>query len=387
MDPSVPPIDYRAFLESTPLVPWELDPCSRRMNYVGPQAVALLGYPLDAWLEPDFWTEHILPDDQMEVLSARATLAKDGGSHVIEYRMEHRDGHLVWVSEAAHAVKPGDSICCLRGLLNDVTERKRLEESLAHSEAHLRAVLTSAPDALVLTDTNGSILAWNDQAEFLFGYSEAEVVGSCIDLLVPERLRDRFVSHRRAFAQDLARRSMVDGTRVSIVRLDGEEVPVEVGVSRVAAPAGSRLLYSIRDLTPRLRVEAQERASEERLRGVAESLPALVCFVGADQRYRFVNEQYAEWAGWSKGDVVGRRVSDVLGAEIYAKVRPSIEAALGGQAVHFQADVLAQGRQIAVDVSYVPQWEGDSVTGYFVVVVELSARAVSAASDSAAISS
>ena len=371
MTPHTPDsIDHRAFLESTPFVPWEFDLGSGRLIYVGPQAVALLGYPIDSWLEPSFWADHIFPDDQTGVMAARADLTANGESHVIEYRMEHSDGHLVWMSEAVKAVPTDGEIGCLRGLLCDVTDRKRLELALAQSEERLRGLLQAAPIAMVLTTDGGTILNLNDQAEHLFGYTLAEVEGSSVDHLVPERLRDRLRDHRRAFDRDPARRSLVDGHSFAVRRCDGGEVPVELSVSPVPILGGRQLLYAVRDLTSRRRIQAQLRPSERRLRGMADAVPAMVCFVDAGQRYRFVNEAYASWAGLDRQEMEGRLVREVLGETLYAGLRPSIEAALAGQDVHLQVDVTREdGVERAVDVTYAPHIEGDEITGYSVVVL------------------
>lgn len=366
-----PPIDYQAFLESTPVVPWEFDTCSKRMSYVGPQAEAFLGYPIDDWLEPSFWTDHVLPDDQVALEAARAELIAGQGSHTVEYRMEHRDGHLVWVSEAASAVHIDGRMCCIRGLLSDVTDRRRLEASLAESEDRLRALIRGAPDAMILTEMDGAILNTNDQAMYLLGYTLEEIAGSRVDLLVPERLRTRLAEHREAFERDPERRTLVDGKSFAMQRIDGEEVQVELSVSRVSVNGACRLLYALRDLTVRLRAERQLRVSEERIRSMANALPALLSFVDTDQRYRFVNETYAAWAGWDRKDVEGRPVREILGEKVYAEALPYIEAALAGQSVHYFADVTGPGGGVTrVDVSYVPHREDGEVNGYFVVVVE-----------------
>lgn len=365
-------IDYRAFLESTPLVPWELDPGSGRLTYVGPQAVALLGFALDEWLDADFWASHVLPDDQADFAAARERLVREGGSHVIEYRLEHAEGRLVWVSEAASAVWADGRLVCLRGMLSDVTERKRLEVTLQQSEARLRALLRGAPDAMVFTDADGTIVNINDQARYLLGYTLDEIRGSSVDLLVPERLRPRLQRHRDAVERDPARRSLVDGESFAVQRIDGEAVPVELSLGFVPIDGRRQHLYAFRDLTARRRVEAKLHTVEERLRGMANALPALISYVDSSRRYRFVNEAYAMWARWDRRRIEGRTVREVLGDAKYEAIRPSIEAALAGETVNYLADVLGPtGTEHRVRVSYVPHHEGPEVAGYFVVVVEV----------------
>ena len=189
-------VDYRAFLESIPYAPWELDVPSGRLVYVGPQAVDLLGYPLDEWLDPTFWTQKVLPDDQMALVAARASLVADGERHAIEYRMETADHRVIWVAEAARAVREPGRADRIRGVLSDVTHRKTMEIALADSEERLRGLLQQAPDALIRTDGNGLIVNMNEQAEYLLGYSLEEIAGSSLDHLVPARLRPRMRSAR-----------------------------------------------------------------------------------------------------------------------------------------------------------------------------------------------
>ena len=365
------PIDYRAFVESTPLVPWELDGATGRVTYVGPQARDFLGYPLDVWLDASFWRDHVLPDDQARVAESRDTLLRDGGAHTIEYRMEHADGRLVWVAETATRACDSDGGSCLRGLLGDITERKRVEDTLTQTALRLRALIQSAPDALVFTDADGNIANMNDQAGYLLGYELAEIRGSSIDLLVPDGLRPRMAECRAALNRDQLRRSLVDGQALHVQRSDGQLVPVEISVSVVPLHGARQLLYAVRDLTARHRIEQRLRQSEARLRGMADALPDLVSFVDREQRYRFVNEAYAKWVGWDPRAMEGRTVEEVLGPALYEQVRPSIETALSGVAVRLQGTADIAGAIHAggsADVTYLPQREGEEVTGYFVIV-------------------
>lgn len=256
-----PLADPAAFLESTPLIPVELD-ASGRVLYVGPQAGELLGFPLEAWREPDFWSGVVLPDDQATMTEVRRNSAEARGRHEIDYRIERADGRVVWVTEILrHAETDAGSV--LRGFLWDVTGRKRQELALWKNEERLRAVIRKAPDALILTDAAGAVVNMNDQAEALFQYTLSDIVGSSLEHLLPEPLRPRLAHLRAAFGRDPQRRSLVEGHPFSIQRPDGSEIPVELSLSRVSAEdEESRILWAARDLTVRRRVEAQKRGTE-----------------------------------------------------------------------------------------------------------------------------
>jgi PAS domain S-box-containing protein len=134
-----------------------------------------------------------------------------------------------------------------------------------------------------------------------------------------------------------------------------------------------QLFCSVRDLTARRRVEAQLRSSEERLREMANVLPAMVCFVDTENRFRFVNDAYARWHGWERHQMDGRLLREIIGEQLYGDMRESIDAVLGGVPSHFRGAMSDPGgRTVPVDVSLVPQQgEDGEVSGYFVVIFDV----------------
>lgn len=256
------PTDPTAFLESTPLVPVELDPTGRVL-YVGPQAEELLGFPLVAWLEPDFWASAVLPDDQATMTEVRRHTIQVRGRHEVDYRLERDDGRVVWVAEMLRHAET-DEGPVLRGFLWDVSGRKRQELALWKKEEELRALVRRAPDALILTDAAGAVVNMNDQAEALFQYTLSEIVGSSLEHLLSEPLRPRLAHLRAAFERDPHRRSLVEGNPFSIQRPDGSEIPVELSLSRVSGEdEDSRILWAARDLTVRRRRDGRKTGEEQ----------------------------------------------------------------------------------------------------------------------------
>lgn len=367
--------DPTDFLESGPLVPFVMD-TKETLLWVGPQAVDLLGYPAERWMDPGFWDEIVVDDDLGQVRDARRGGAASGTGVSVEYRVRKADGVVLWLAEVGR-VASADGQLRIHGYLYDVTERKLREVALWKSEERIRSVLRNAPDAMVLTGADGRVQNMNARAESLFQYQLADIAGSLIDPLVPERLRARFRELREAFADDSERRSLVVGEAFAIEQREGVEVPVEIGMSRVAGLDGEdQILNSFRDLTARRRVEAQLRSSERRVRQIANVLPAMVCFVDGEERFRFVNDAYAEWYGWQRHQMEGRRVREVIGESAYAEVEPAFRAALAGTATHVRGEVAdAAGATRSVDMSFVPQFdEKDAVDGFFSVVFDVTSE-------------
>ena len=122
-----------------------------------------------------------------------------------------------------------------------------------------RAVLEAAPDAMIMVDGKGIIRLVNCQAERMFGYDRDELLGSPVEILVPERLRDIHVRHRDSFAQSPHTRGIGCGHNLPARRRDGTEFPAEIGISPLAADGGMWVISSIRDVTERARDESEIR--------------------------------------------------------------------------------------------------------------------------------
>ena len=111
------------------------------------------------------------------------------------------------------------------------------------------ALFETAPDAILLTDAAGRIVAANAQAEKLFGRPRAQLVGAAVDTLVPERLRPAHAAHRERYARAAAIRHMGSGPELLALRADGVEIPVEIALGPVESAAGRLVAATIRDVS------------------------------------------------------------------------------------------------------------------------------------------
>lgn len=137
----------------------------------------------------------------------------------------------------------------------------------APNEALFEGILEAAPDAVVIVDARGRIRILNSQAEKLFGFLRAELVGQPVERLVPEALRERHVGHRDRYLADPKTRPMGAGLDLRARRKDGTEFPVEISLSPLPMPEGLLVISIIRDVTER----AQLLAGEQEARAQVES--------------------------------------------------------------------------------------------------------------------
>lgn len=151
------------------------------------------------------------------------------------------------------------------GTIEDITDRKAAEAAVARSELHLRSILATVPDAMIVIDERGQMLSFSAAAERLFGYSEAEVVGKNVAMMMPDgdRLRhDDYVEH---YCRTGERRIIGIGRIVVGKRRDGSEFPMELAVGE-ARSAGHRIFTGfIRDLSERQRAELRMKELQSEL--------------------------------------------------------------------------------------------------------------------------
>lgn len=125
---------------------WEADATKLGFTFVSPQAERFLGYPLEQWLsEPNFWKDHIHPDDRDEAVAYSASYTADMQAHDFEYRMIAADGHEVWLRDIVTVMVEDNAPKTLRGIMVDITERKQAEERIALLQM-ITIDIAAAPD-------------------------------------------------------------------------------------------------------------------------------------------------------------------------------------------------------------------------------------------------
>jgi PAS domain S-box-containing protein len=121
----------------------------------------------------------------------------------------------------------------------------------------VRSVLDSAPDAMIIIDASGAIRFANRQVTALFGHSSEAIAGQPVEVLLPERFRQRHTAHRTGYVNNVRVRPMGMGLELFGRRADGSEFPVEISLSPITQDGEHLVAAAIRDVTERKRVEAE----------------------------------------------------------------------------------------------------------------------------------
>ena len=152
------------------------------------------------------------------------------------------------------------------------------------SEAYFRTMLETAPDAMIIVDERGRIAIVNRQAEDMFGYTRAELLGHEVEMLLPERVREDHLQHRAGYAGNPELRPMGPGLDLFGRRKDGSEFPVEISLSPVKTSSGTFVSSVIRDVTQRRRMEHEIIAARQAAERAQKANTAFLAAASHDLR-------------------------------------------------------------------------------------------------------
>jgi two-component system sensor kinase FixL len=218
---------------------------------------------LKGWSEAEILGKHaalFYPSDARAAGKPEADLARaraEGRFEEEDWRLR-KDGRefLAAVSMTALVDDAGE----LRGfakIVSDITEKRASENTIRARESHLSSILSTVPDAMVVIDEYGTILSFSAAAQALFGYTEEQVVGRNVSLLMPSPDRERHAGYILRYLETGERRIIGKGRVVFAARSDGSTFPMELSIGEANTGAERIFTGFIRDLTERRQAEAR----------------------------------------------------------------------------------------------------------------------------------
>jgi two-component system, LuxR family, sensor kinase FixL len=325
--------NFRRLVETTAAVIWQADIESWMFTYVGPQAVKLLGYPLEQWYEKDFWVSHIHADDRQRAVDTCLTMSRTAEEFEFDYRMIKVSGEIVWVHDIVNCQHQNGKPKQLRGLMLDITERKRSEQAIRESEERFRTVANAAPVMIWMSGADKLCTFFNKGWLDFTGRSLVQELGNGWAECMHKEDFDQCVEvYSNAFD---ARQEYTIEYRLR--RHDGEyRWVLGHGVPRIG-PDGAFLGYigTAIDITERKR-------GEEKFRVAVERSPNAIVLVNDQGRILLVNTQGEKLFGYSREELLGQSVESLV-PERFRNAHPAHRA---GFLAAPQARPMGAGREL-----------------------------------------
>ena len=209
--------------------------------------------------------------------------------------------------------------------------------------------LEFSPDAIVVINSDGRIVLVNSMTEKMFGYYRDELLGKPVEILLPERFREKHVGHRKDYYSEPRVRSMGVGLNLFGRRKDGTEFPVEISLSPMGTENGVHAISFIRDVAEHKRVEEALRIARDELEKRVEERTAellramgmleeniakreraektlraerdkaqryldvagvIIVVIDADQKVSLINKKGCEILGYEEKEIIGKNWFD-----------------------------------------------------------------------------
>ncbi|TAN49535.1 MAG: PAS domain S-box protein [Methylococcaceae bacterium] len=237
------------------------------------------------------------------------------------------------------------------------------------TELRITAIIDSAPDAMIIADTDGIITLINRQSERMLGYLRQELIGRSIECLVPVRFRDNHPALRESYTQSPEARLMDAGRVVSVMRKDGSEFSAEIGLSPIETDDGMLFVSSLRDITDRHHIEMALREAEEHLRIIFESASIGMALISPEGRLLQVNSALCHILGYTTADMMRLNFQGVTYPDDLEQEIPLLNALTAGRCSHYQLEkryLHKNGHIVWVLFSQSKITSNDGKTSYFI---------------------
>lgn len=294
---------YETLVNSLEGIVFEFDLRQQRFTFVSPQAERLLGYPLSAWSQPNFWQDHLHPDDRTWAIDYCLGETMKLKAHTFEYRMIAADGRVVWVRDIISVEAEGQQPIKLRGFLADITARKQLEESY-------RNIIEFAPIGFAQTTPEGRILSANSKLAEILGYD------SVADFMTGRSAADLYFHPQDREAQ-VSKYLDSDVTSSEFLLRKNDGSPAYALLKERTVRRGDDVVFEsfCSDISDLKRASEALRASEEYFRSLIENASDMISLLSPDGSSHYNSPSVERVLGYTPAELQGNSFFEFIHAE------------------------------------------------------------------------
>ncbi len=319
------------------------------------------------------WLDAIHPDDRQRTNDIWQASTRTLNMYEIEYRIRQRNGsYRYFLSRGVPIPGPGNTVRKWIGTCTDIHEQKMAVEALHQSAAHLREAQYISHLGNWECDMRTGAITWSEETFRIHGLDPMGKEPDQETLLAffaePEewtRHINEAKLHGTPYQFDT--RLILPNSASTYVQIIGQPHFDNAGQC-------VRIYGTIMDMTERKEAEERLHQSKQQLQLITDALPALITYIDSDTRYQFVNKEYMNWFGIPDAEeLIGTRLEDFVGSDVYASVQHYVEKALSGEPVAYEQELPFSNGRRHVRAQYIPDIAEDGrARGLIALVVDIS---------------
>lgn len=299
---------YRTIVETAHDLIWTLDDRGN-FTFFNKRCEETSGYELSEWLGKSF-SPLIYPEDLPKVQEIFLKTLQ-GNPQSYEVRVYDKNGNIFILSVNTVPLYENDRIIGTVSFGRDITEHKKMEESIRESEERYRNLVELSPDAIGV-QIEGKIAFINTAGAKLLGAVNPEqLIGKpVLDFVHPDY---RGIAGER-IRRIIEERKIVPPLEEKFIKLDKTVIDVEVTAAPITYKDKPAVQVIIRDISGRKRVEEALRQSEEKYRMLIDNIQDGV-FIIQDSKVQFANEAFARIVGYAMDEIIGKDIRELIAPE------------------------------------------------------------------------
>ncbi len=252
----------------------------------------------------NFWTEFPLAEHTMFHEKFYKSISDQKNVHFESYA----PALGIWIENHMYPSSDGLSV-----FFRDITEKKKSEESLRHSEEVRQLIMNSSLDAIICINKSGIITDWNQQAEKIFGWKEDEMKGKHLnETIIPQRYRKAQEREFLHFQQTEENPFINRVVELTALNSEGKEFSIEISIAPIKQHEHDFFCVFIRDISQRKVAEQGLRLSAEKYKLLFERSPVPMWLIStSDDRFVDVNEAAVNHYGYSKEEFMSLNTTKI----------------------------------------------------------------------------
>jgi len=208
---------------------------------------------------------------------------------------------------------------------------KTREQAGAKYRERLDALFTYATEGILIANNKGEIVMVNPKAGQQLHYDPSELIGKKIEVLIPDRLNQKHVSHREKYNADPHPRPMGQGMQLFAKRKDGSEFPVEISLSNFTTQEGKFVIAFLIDITQRRIIEELIRHEKELAQQYLDIAPVIFVVINRNGQVTLINQNGCQILGLPETEIIGKNWFDIfIPEDIREFVRSEFNSMISG---------------------------------------------------------